>query len=297
MKRCLQCNSTFNDGSWTCPSCEFEPVIQKGYMVFAPELSQTNDTYETEFFANLAQLEKGHFWFEARNQLLQWAINKYFPNIKKLLEIGCGTGFVLHQFASCLNNVDLYGSDLLVDGLDFAAKRVPSATLCQMDARAIPYQEEFDVIGVFDVIEHIEEDELALSQIYNALKPGGGIILTIPQHRFLWSVVDDLSYHKRRYTRDDLVSKVRRAGFQVVKTTSFVSLLLPLMLLNRMRKSSREDEFDLFAEFKISPLLNVFLSQIMRIEVTLIRQGIPFRLGGSRLLVAKRPELSEVRYV
>lgn len=290
MKRCLRCDTTFDEGGWRCPNCDFTPESDGGYPIFAPALSQHNDTYTSEFFANLAQLEKGHFWFEARNRLLVWAVKHYFPHSRRLLEIGCGTGFVLQEFRSHLPAVDLYGSDLLVEGLLFASQRVPTVELIQMDVRDIPYKQEFDVIGAFDVIEHIGEDDLALSQMYNAVKPGGGVIITVPQHRFLWSVVDHLSYHKRRYDRNDLINKVQRAGFQVIKTTSFVSLLLPAMLLKRSRKTQDDENFDLYAEFKLDPFLNAVLSKVMDIEVALIRNSVSFRFGGSRLLIATRPE-------
>ncbi|MCU0481340.1 MAG: class I SAM-dependent methyltransferase [Anaerolineae bacterium] len=289
MKECLNCKTHFHQADWVCPKCGFAPTLDNGYPVFAPELAQVNDTYESDFFTTLAQLEKGHFWFEGRNQLLLWAVKKHFPHIKNLFEIGCGTGFVLQQFAHHLHGVTLFGSDLLVDGLRFANERVPSATLFQTDARNIPYYQEFDLIGAFDVIEHIEEDELALAQMFKALKPGGGLIISVPQHQFLWSVVDDMSYHKRRYHKQDLVQKVEKAGFKVIKTTSFVSLLLPLMLLTRSRKANQTD-LDLFAEFKLNPILNRLLSVVMRIEMSLIRLGITFRAGGSRVLIARRPE-------
>ncbi len=290
MKRCLKCQTTFNGADWKCPQCGFMPITDKGYVVFAPELAQQNDTYHADFFATLAKLEQGHFWFEGRNRVLLWAIQKYFPQAKTIFEIGCGTGFVLQQFNSHLSDITLFGSDLLVEGLHFAQTRVPNSTLLQMDARDIPYVEAFDLIGAFDVIEHIEEDELALAQMFKAIKPGGGLMLSVPQHQFLWSVVDDMSYHKRRYHKHDLVSKVQRAGFEVVKTTSFVGLLLPLMLLNRSRKSDKPADFDLFAEFKLNPQLNRMLLAVMKTEVALMRMGVSFRMGGSRLLIAKRPQ-------
>ena len=291
MKYCLNCSAVFNHDNWVCPQCGFTPIFEDNYPIFAPQLAQVNDTYQSDFFATLAQLEKGHFWFEARNQLLLWVVQTYFPHIQTFFEVGCGTGFVLQQFAHHLTNVQLAGSDLLVDGLRFAHQRIPNATLLQMDARNIPYHEAFDLLGAFDVIEHIDEDEQVLSQMFKAIKPGGGLIITVPQHPFLWSVVDDMSYHKRRYHKHELIQKVERAGFGVIRTTSFVGLLLPLMLLTRRRKSTEAD-LDLFAEFKLNPHLNRMLFGVMKIEIGLIRLGISFRFGGSRLLIAKRPEVS-----
>ena len=64
-----------------------------------------------------------------------------------------------------------------------------------MDARRIPFEDEFDVIGAFDVLEHIKEDEQVLVQMHRAVKSGGGIMLTVPQHMFLWSEQDVQAHH------------------------------------------------------------------------------------------------------
>ena len=112
--------------------------------------------------------------------------------------------------------------------------------------------------------------------------------MTVPQHRFLWSIVDEYSFHKRRYTRKELVKKVKDAGFQVVYATSFVSFLLPLMLLSRIRRQKTRDNFDPVAELKINPCLNMIFENVLAIERTFIKCGFPFYAGGSLLLIAKR---------
>ena len=130
------------------------------------------------------------------------------------------------------------GSEIYSEGLDYAANRVKRAALFQMDARDIPFESEFDVIGAFDVLEHIEEDEQVLEQVFRAVSPGGGIMLTVPQHRFLWSQQDEYACHVRRYEAKELRDKVEKAGFQVEWATSFVTLLLPLMVMSRLSSES-----------------------------------------------------------
>ena len=157
-----------------------------------------------------------------------------------------------------------------------------------MDARRIPFEMEFNVIGAFDVLEHIDEDDVVLQQMFQATKFGGGIILTVPQHRFLWSVVDEYSFHKRRYTRKELMKKVKNAGFQIVCVTSFVSFLLPLMLLSRMKRQLSSDKFDSLAELGIGRIKNAVLENILTVERAFIKRGFSFPAGGSLLIVAKR---------
>ncbi len=143
--------------------------------------------FKAEYFSSLAQLEARNFWFRGRNALIVWALGKYFPSTRSFLEVGCGTGFVLSGLASAFPQVKLSASELFSDGLRFAAERAPRASFMQMDARRMSFEEELGAVGAFDVLEHIEEDEEVLSAMARALRPGGGMLLTVPQHRWLWS--------------------------------------------------------------------------------------------------------------
>jgi SAM-dependent methyltransferase len=288
VKICLACEHSFTSETWLCPRCAFAPQTQDGFPSFAPELSQSNDGFSAGHFAELHALEAGHFWFRARNKLVQFCFKRYFPRAASFLEIGCGTGFVLSGLHRRFSDVHLAGSEIFTTGLDFARKRLPGIDLFQMDARRLPFEAEYDVIGAFDVLEHIEEDECVLASIFRACRPGGGLMLTVPQHRFLWSVMDDYACHKRRYTRRELVGKVERAGFQVVRTTSFVTLLLPLLVFSRWKRNCHRAAFDPLEEFRIGRLTNATLEKILAFERFLITWGISFPAGGSLLLVAQR---------
>lgn len=83
-----------------------------------------------------------------------------------------------------------------------ARQRVPSASFRRLGATVMEDKKCFDVIGAFDVIEHIEEDEKVLANLARAIVPGGALLITVPQHRWLWSATDDYACHVRRYTRD-----------------------------------------------------------------------------------------------
>ncbi len=263
MKRCAS-GHVYTNAEWNCPDCGDGPVRLDGYLAFAPELARKNDGFAAEYFPKVATFEEGNFWFESRNRLLLWAVGRYFPQLQ------------------------VSGSEMFVDALPYAASRLPGTTLFQMDARRIPFESEFDLIGGFDVLEHIEEDNAVLREMHRALQPGGGLILTVPQHPFLWSVIDDYSFHKRRYTRSELIGKVRAAGFEILTVTSFISILLPFMFLSRLRRRSAARDFDPHAEFKIGAGVNRILTQALTLERLAIQQGASLPMGGSLLLVAQR---------
>jgi SAM-dependent methyltransferase len=288
MRLCSNCSAPVKHPEKQCLSCLYLPERVGGILAFAPELAEKSDGFEAEYFRRLAGLEADSFWFQSRNRLIIWALRLFFPRAESLLEIGCGTGFVLSGIRDAAPRLNLFGSEIFSAGLSFAAQRLPAVELFQMDARKIPFQEEFDVIGAFDVIEHIKEDEEVLSQMYKATRKQGGILLTVPHHPFLWSESDDHARHVRRYKTRELTEKVRRAGFVVERVTSFVSLLLPLLMLSRFKRRLSNAEFDPMDEYNISPLMNTTLEKILDIERTLIRAGLSFPAGGSLLVVARR---------
>lgn len=288
MKSCIECNHIFSSPAWTCPACGHEPRRLNGIVAHACDLAEAGGGFKPEYFATLAQLEAANFWFRARNELIIWALGAYQPKAESFLEVGCGTGFVLSGIAAAYPEMNLKGSEIFIDGLSQAATRLPDVDFMQMDARHVPYVEEFDAIGAFDVLEHIEEDEAVLAQLHRALKPGGILLLTVPQHPWLWSATDDYACHVRRYTNDELTRKLLAHDFVIERNTSFVSLLLPAMLLSRRKKVDPTAEHDILAELRLPKLINEGMYAVMRAEKALIKCGLNLPLGGSRLAVARK---------
>lgn len=254
----------------------------------APALAKAGGGFLESHFAELSLVEEGNFWFRSRNRLIVWALKKYAPEIQSFLEIGCGTGYVLSGIAKAFPDAKLWGAELFAAGLAFAAARQPGAHFMQMDARCIQYVDEFDVVGAFDVLEHIEEDVLVMTQIRDALKHRGIMLLTVPQHAWMWSRADEYACHVRRYSANELHEKIRKAGFEVLRSTSFVSALLPAMWVSRFSRRDTAEKSAVTAELRISPLLNRSLEMVMDAEIAMIRCGMNFPVGGSRLLVARK---------
>jgi SAM-dependent methyltransferase len=244
--------------------------------------------FDPQSFAWLAELEEQSFWFRGRNRVILNSLQDAFPRAGSVLEVGCGTGYVMTGISAELPSVSLTGADLYLEALRYARRRLPSAQLIQCDATSLPFDREFDVVGAFDVLEHVDDDEAVLAGLHRAVQPGGGLIATVPQHSWLWSPADEFALHRRRYTRREFVSKVQRAGFKPRIVTSFVFTLLPLMLLSRLQARRSEQPFDPLREHRNSRRLNAPLERMLKLEANLIRRGVSLPIGGSLLIVAER---------
>lgn len=286
--QCPSCDANGTDDLSVCTSCGFVATQIEGFEAWAPELASGSygEFFDPEKFKQLATFENANFWFQARNKLILWALKNYFGSPTRFAEIGCGTGFVLDAVKKALPDSEVVGTELFVKGLKFAEQRCGQVKLVQLDARKIPFRQYFDVIGIFDVLEHIEEDTVVLAQIAKALLPGGGLLITVPQHKWLWSPVDEAACHVRRYSDSELQSKVVAAGFEIVHNTSFVSFLLPAMLCARL--GPRRHLVDSVTELGLNKYLNWMFGCVMAAECLLIRCGVDFAVGGSRLLVARK---------
>lgn len=272
----------FENKSFVCPECQFRPEIMNGIESFCSGFNNSTAGFSPADFAMLQKLETGSFWFRSRNDLIFWAMKRFFPTAKSFLEVGCGTGFILKMLENRAPYLELSGGEFFVEGLRCARSRLSDRVrLMQMDARDIPFLDEFDVVGAFDTLEHIRDDEKILVQMSRATKRGG-IILTVPQHPWLWSHRDIMAKHERRYAKKELLQKLDKAGIKVVFATSFFTLLLPVLVLSRLRRMTRSNARQ---ELTLPRFLDRVFEGVMAFERALIKWGLCFPTGGSLLIV------------
>ena len=114
-------------------------------------------------------------------------------------------------------------------------------------------------------------------------------IISVPQHPWLWSTADDLAYHQRRYRRGGLEAKLVAAGYEIVFSSSYTALLLPLMAASRLkaRLMPSKGTQDVSREFAVSPAVNAVLKALLLAEVRLTLAGVRWPAGGSRVVVAR----------
>lgn len=285
MRLCSRCRAPLAGRRWECDACGWHASQRHGITILLD--LEPPEAFTSRQAQNVAAVDPAHFWFAARNQLIGWMLVRHAPGAQTFFEAGCGTGTVLCGLAGLVPRLQLTGAEVSMPSLQLAAAAVPAATLVYADTRQLPYEEEFDAVGAFDVLEHIADHDAALRGLVRTVRPGGLVLLTVPQHRWLWSPIDVYSRHQRRYTRSELVALVNASGLEVIGVTSFVSLLLPFMLLSRL--AQRGGEVVPGREFEMSGWLNRLAMGVMRLELALIRAGLSLPAGGSLMLAARRP--------
>ena len=286
MRLCPVCQNRFDPPLLECLRCDFLLTKIDGFNCFAPEKALQDGGFDPTFFSHLRDASDWHFFLKYRNRLILSSLQRYFPNFQSFLEIGCGTGTVLQAISRRYPLRNICGSDVYIEGLKFARSYVGSQpSLFQMDALKIPFSEAFDIIGLFDVIEHIEHQDDVLQGVFKALKYDGGVILTAPQHPILWSKGDEKVHHKRRYRIGELARTVQAAGFELVYQTSYNTLLLPALALSRILTAQKK--YNAALEWDLHPILNSLFNSISIIEGAINRHiRLPF--GSSVLVIGRK---------
>ena len=238
---------------------------------------------ERVVYQQMAELDDRHWWYRARREILSDLIRREtrLPAGAKILEIGCGTG----------HNLAMLGQFGHVDGieLDDEARALSEERLGRkvMNARlpelaGVP-DTHYDLIGAFDVIEHIDDDAAALASIATKLKPGGKFVMTVPAHQWMWTAHDVVNHHKRRYSRRSLKALIERSPMKLDNIGYFNSLLFPLAVAERAASKLRGRED---ADVKLPPApLNATLEAIFRAERYLVGR-LPLPPGLSLFAVA-----------
>ena len=268
-------------------------TVVEGIRCFSPEVASSYANYPDGGFELTDKSGESSFWVRSRNRLFKRIVYDHLVSTgkTKFLEIGCGTGGFIQQIVEN-ENLEITGSEIYLKGLLYAKKNLPNVDFIQFDVTQGVIGEEFDLIVAFDVIEHIENDVAAISNINKMFHKGGVLIMTVPQHMFLWSKLDEIVKHKRRYSRRDLVAKLQENGFDINYCTSFLFVLFPLMLISRMfdkgRDQSQSDEVALEKRVKFPNVLNWIFDHLMRIDEALIRLGISLPFGGTLVVVARK---------
>ena len=248
--------------------------------------------YDAAFFDELVRFEDRHFWFRSRNFLIQELAKKISSELNPLLilEVGCGTGNVLRVLRQTFNSSTVVGLELWFDGLRHARTRT-SGPLVQGDVRNFPFARQFDLVCMFDVLEHIPDDREILRALHNAIRPNGKLMLTVPAHQFLWSYFDEAARHCRRYSLSELRTKLLEVGFEIEFLSQFMASTFPMLWAYRKlrgRKQGSDPKRLISEDFRPVPFVNGILNAILNLEARWLARGHALPVGTSLVVIARR---------
>lgn len=238
-----------------------------------------------EIYTTMRDLEEVHWWFIARRAILKKILDAYAPPVenRRVLEVGCGSGGNLELLS---HYGELHAMEIDDAAREFANKR----NVCEVRKGSlpdnIPFDTQFDMICLFDVLEHIENDVGTLKALNRLLAPDGVIIVTVPAYDFLWCDHDTLHFHQRRYTRRQLSALARVAGLRVAYSSYFNCLLFPLIAGVRFFErltNKKGSDMKMPARW-----INKLLKSIFSSERYLL-PGLRYPFGVSLLEVLKKP--------
>jgi len=247
-----------------------------------------HDDYNAKGLDSLYNAEEKHFWFISRKEFIFQSIEKHVKKTDNIIEIGAGTGNV-SRYLNKQGYTSISVGEMHLKGLKYA-KSYGIEQCYQFDLLKTPFQNEFDTVCMFDVLEHIDDDDLALQNIHKTLNKTGKIVLTVPSHQWLWSREDTIASHKRRYTKNELIEKLQENGFEIITAKYFFISIIPLLYLRTFLSRDNDSiiqnhEYD--SEISIHPILNTILLSISRFE-NKINNFLPNIFGGSLFIIASK---------
>ncbi len=249
--------------------------------------------YDPEHYKILEEVEERHFWFAGRRGVVLAALKRTIPDLRsrRLFDIGCGTGALLEFLAG--HGVPVAGAcDTSSESVRRVRSRLDIPLILVDEGQLPPLGLGHDLVGMFDVLEHLDDDLAVVEAIRNALLMGGALVLTVPAHPFLYGGLDEIAHHRRRYSRPELRRLLERAGLKVRLISHFMSPLVPILVSQRIlerlvgRRETRADEGKPI-EFRVIPGVNGMMQALLALERT-VMDLVPVPFGSSLVAVAVR---------
>ncbi len=265
-----------------------DELVERDGIFFAKK--QSDVSYPKEGNDICFQFEENSFWFRHRNNCITEAVRKYSPR-EIFFDIGGGNGFIAKGLEDAGLNTVLVEPG--IEGCINAKKRRLKNIVCSTLENADFKKESIHSAGLFDVVEHIEEDTEFLKRMNSYLGDEGYVYITVPAYNILWSKEDEDTGHFRRYTIGSLCRKMTLAGFEIVYSTYIFSFLpVPIFFVRSLpsflglKKSYRSDEYQ--SEHTGKKSKNKIIDRILEYEVECIRAGKKIVFGGSCFVVGKK---------
>ncbi len=241
---------------------------------------------DSQIYNEHIEQEEAHWWFVSRRIITEYLLKKLkFPDNAKILDAGCGAGGNLHMLAGY---GDVYGCEMNDTVRARSIERKIGTIEYGKFPDEIPFADiKFDMIAMFDVLEHIEDDRAALATVASRLTKDGQLLLTVPAYQFLFSQHDRLHHHFRRYSKKKLEEKIAAAGFKIEYINYWNCFLFPVAVITRLTDLFRPKNAPALGRKMPPAALNNFLIKLVSSERFLADKiNLPF--GLSLIMVARK---------
>lgn len=275
---------------FSCSECGFKLPVKDGVVVFHPGKSGVHNGFKPTIFNDVLEIESNHFWIKVRKHFAGKMFKRYVRPGEKILEVGSGTGNIAGGLLK-KGYKDISVADVHLNGLE-TTKRYDFKKRFQFDLAFPPFRNHFDVVALFDVLEHVDDDNMVTQNIHKMLKTGGKAIVTVPAHMWLWSKNDRICSHRRRYEVKQIRYLFEKNGFKIVKAHCFFVSILPLLYFRHIfyKDTGRVEDADYKKRFKVNPVLNYLLEKILKFESRILPLNF-FNKGGSIILVGVKEDI------
>lgn len=251
--------------------CKTAALREIGYLSAAAEVSMANSWFE------IATNE--HFWIRRRFQVFQHLAGSLIASACDLVDIGCGNGLLQVQVEESYGR-KITGFDLNEVALRLNRSSLSSVWYYDIHERNPKFQARFDLGFLFDVLEHIDDENRFLNDIAFHLAPGGKLVVNVPAGQWAYSAYDRAAGHKRRYSIASLNIVAQRSNCAVMKWSYWGFPLVPALLLRKLWVAGRQrtDEIISAGFDTRNSTLNRLLELASRCE------PIPQKLFGTSLM-------------
>jgi SAM-dependent methyltransferase len=239
-------------------------------------------------YDNMALFEDSYWWHVGRRRIIFRILEKYSHTYKQdILDIGCGTGgnyALLNQYGN------VHGLDNAPEAITYCEEKgIPNISLGACED--MPYgNKSFDWIVALDVLEHLEDENMALGEFSRVLRPKGRLLLTVPAYAFIWSGHDEVLHHQRRYVRKQLKRLLEENGYSVHMISYMITFLAPVIIGVRLaeRVTKRFMNINQKTSYIIPPKgINRFFIKLLHVEGRILKHiALPF--GTSIICVARK---------
>jgi len=248
-------------------------------------LATLESVMKPEEYEKMYAAEQTYFWFVGKQRTISRILSRFIEQRSPaILDLGCGTGTNLDSLGKFGEAWGIDESDL---ALGFCQKR-GLGLLVQGMAERLPFCEDcFDLVCALDLLEHLADDDAALSEAFRVLKPGGILLVTVPAYPYFFGAHDHAMGHYRRYKKAGLGSKVMGVGFSLIRMSYYMSLLFPATLLLKLYQKRFGSKTETIS-YHVHPLLNRFFLFLCELESRMLVY-LDMPAGTSIILIARKP--------